>query len=205
MPCCSNSPVLEITVYISDGNLETEMSICSVILRSQTSFLIDCILYSSRRLRRLFKLYLTDLRSLQLIVNLVCFIGIPKPRLRPSVAWMKLTTVFVSAPLQYAPYPYTKEAKERRSAVHRYFYNFWSILSHRWMIQNSYCFSRANNLPRWRSIVQLHRFLCDHLFGFLCRAVRCTCMLNTRRLISLEIFSNSSLRFYVPTCVSLSV
>lgn len=56
MPCCSVSPVLAIKVYISDGNLETEMSICGVILRSQTSFLIDCIVYSSRRLRRLFKL-----------------------------------------------------------------------------------------------------------------------------------------------------
>ena len=86
MPCCSFSPVLEIIVHISDGNLETEMSICSVILRSQTSFLIDCILYSSRRLRRLFKLHLIDLRSLQLIVNFVCFIGTARPRLRSSVA-----------------------------------------------------------------------------------------------------------------------
>ena len=86
MPCCSNSPVLEITVYFWDGTLETEMLICSVILRIQTSFLIDCILYSSRRLRRLFKLFLTDFRSLQLIVNFACFIGIAKPRLRSSFA-----------------------------------------------------------------------------------------------------------------------
>ena len=86
MPCCSFSRVLEIIVHIWDGNLETEMSICSVILRIQTSFLIDCILYSSRRLRRLFKLHLIDLRSLQLIVNIVCFIGTARPRLRSSVA-----------------------------------------------------------------------------------------------------------------------
>lgn len=111
MPCCSVSPFLAIIVYISDGNLETEMSICGVILRSQTSFLIDCILYSSRRLRRWFKLYLTDLRSLQLIVNFFLFFGTARPRLRSSVAWAKLTTLFVSAPLQYAPYPCTKEAK----------------------------------------------------------------------------------------------
>jgi len=86
MPCCSVSPVLAIKVYISDGNLEAEMSICGVNLRSQTSFLIDCIVYSSRRLHRLFKLYLRDLRSLQLIANFVCFKGTAKRRLRSSVA-----------------------------------------------------------------------------------------------------------------------
>jgi len=117
MPCCSNSPVWEITVYFWDGTLETEMSICSVILRSQTSFLIDCISYSSRRLRRLFKLFLTHLRSLQLIVNFVCFVGIAKPRQRSSLAWMKLTTVFVSAPLQYAPYPYTRRRRRKDESI----------------------------------------------------------------------------------------